>query len=65
MIDIENIVFDTVYNGLHELFPEANITSGYDEKKATYPAVIVRQTNNVPVRKEGKPHFRSQGIRSG
>ena len=49
MIDIENIVFDTVYNGLHELFPEANITSGYDEKKATYPAVIVRQTNNVPV----------------
>ena len=49
MIDIENLVFTTVYDALHTLFPEANITSGYDEKKAVYPAVIVRQTNNVPV----------------
>ena len=49
MIDIENLVFDTVYNGLIALYPEANITGGYDEKKAVYPTVIVRQTNNVPL----------------
>lgn len=49
MIDIENLVFNTVYGQLSALFPSANITTGYDEQKATYPTVIVRETNNVPV----------------
>ena len=49
MIDIENLVFNTVYDQLSALFPSANITTGYDEQKATYPTVIVRETNNVPV----------------
>ena len=49
MIDIENIVFDTVYNALNEQFPSVNITNGYDEQKAIYPTVIIRQTNNVPI----------------
>ena len=49
MIDIENLVFNTVYDGLNAQFPNANITTGYDEEKAIYPTVIVRQTNNVPV----------------
>ena len=49
MIDIENLVFDTVYNALHTLYPNVNITSGYDEKKAVYPAIYVRETNNTPV----------------
>jgi len=49
VIDIENLVFDTVYNALHALYPNANITGGYDEEKAIYPSVIVRQTNNVPL----------------
>ena len=49
MIDIESLVFDTVYNQLITLYPNANITAGYDEKKAVYPAVIVRETNNVPM----------------
>lgn len=49
MIDIENIVFDTVYNALNAQFPSVNITNGYDEQKAIYPTVIIRQTNNVPI----------------
>ena len=50
MIDIENLVFDTVYNGLHTSYPNANITAGYDEQNATFPTVVVRQTNNQPYR---------------
>lgn len=48
MIDIENLVFDTVYQRLQPLWPEANITAGYDEKRAQYPAVIIRETGNLP-----------------
>lgn len=48
MIDIEDLVFDTVYNQLSVTYPEANITAGYDEEMAVYPAVIVRQTANTP-----------------
>lgn len=50
MIDIENLVFDTVYNQLHPLFPDANITAGYDEHNAVFPTVIVRETGNIPYR---------------
>jgi hypothetical protein len=50
MIDIENLVFDTVYTGLHTSYPNANISSGYDEENAIFPAVVVRQTNNQPYR---------------
>ena len=48
MIDIENLVFDTVYNQLHVSFPNANITAGYDENTAVFPTVVVRQTNSQP-----------------
>ena len=48
MIDIENLVFDTVYNRLIVQFPEANITAGYDEKHAVFPTVIIREVGNVP-----------------
>ena len=50
MIDIENLVFDTVYNGLHTSYPSINITAGYDEENAIFPCVVVRQTNNQPYR---------------
>lgn len=50
MIDIENLVFDTVYTALHTSFPNANITAGYDEQNAVFPCVIVRQTNSQPYR---------------
>ena len=49
MIDIENFVFDTVYNALIQQYPSANITAGYDEKHAVFPAVVIRETGNVPV----------------
>ena len=48
MIDVESLVFNTVYDALHSQFPDANITAGYDEKEAVFPAVIVRETNNIP-----------------
>lgn len=51
MIDIENFVFDTFYNHLIVLFPNANITKGYDEHTAASLTVIIRETNNVPLRK--------------
>ena len=50
MIDIENLVFDTVYNQMLTLHPEANVTAGYDEQNAVFPCVVVRQTNNQPYR---------------
>ena len=51
MIDIENFVFDTFYNQLIELYPNANITNGYDEQNASSLTIIIRETNNVPLRK--------------
>ena len=48
MIDIESLVFDTVYNQLHSVYSQANITAGYDEKKAVFPCVVVREVGNVP-----------------
>lgn len=48
MIDIEDLVFDTVYNSLIQHYPSANITAGYDEKRAVYPAVVIREVGNVP-----------------
>ena len=50
MIDIENMVFDNVFNQLHALFPDVNITAGYDEEVAVFPTVIIRQTNSQPYR---------------
>lgn len=49
MIDIESKVFDTVYNAVHTAFPEARIDAGYIEQSATFPAISVVETNNVPV----------------
>ena len=48
MIDIESLVFDTVYNYLSPLYPAANITAGFDEKEESAMTIVVRETNNVP-----------------
>lgn len=48
MIDISNLVFDTVYTQLSVLYPDANITAGYDEKKIPGLNLVVRQTDNTP-----------------
>ena len=48
MISIENFVFDTVYSQLSVLHPEADISSGYEEKEASHLSVVIRETGNVP-----------------
>lgn len=48
MIDISNLVFDTFYSQLITSHPTANITAGYDEKKAGALNVVVREISNIP-----------------
>lgn len=48
MIDIDNFLFESFYNALVSEYPNANISSGYDEKKAVYPSVVLRVIGNVP-----------------
>lgn len=49
MIDVENLVFDTVFNGITAVYPNVMVCKGFIEETATYPCVVVRETNNVPV----------------
>ena len=53
MIDIGSKVFDTIYNAVKDnsAYPNADVTTGYDEKTAVFPCVVVRETNNQPYRK--------------
>lgn len=48
MIDISNLVFDTVYSQLASVHSDANITAGYDEKLADRLNVVIREAGNVP-----------------
>lgn len=48
MIDIESLVFDTFQKQFVILHQEADVTGGFDEEKATYPTVVVREINNQP-----------------
>ena len=49
MIDVENLVFNTVFDGVRAVFPDIAVTKGFIEESATFPSVVVRETNNVPV----------------
>ena len=49
MIDIENLVFDTVYNGVVSVHSNANVQKGFIEETAVFPCIVLRETNNVPV----------------
>lgn len=51
MIDIESKVFDTVYNAVIAVYPKADVTTGFDEHTATFPCVVVKETDNAPYRK--------------
>ena len=51
MIDIESKVFDMIYNAVTGSYPSADVTTGYDEKTATFPCVVVEEANNVPYQK--------------
>lgn len=50
MIDVENKVFDTVYNALIAHNPNIKVYGEAVEKSATFPAVTVAETDNYPYR---------------
>ena len=50
MIDIEDKVFDVIFNAVTAIYPEADVTTGYDETTAVFPCVVVSETNNQPLR---------------
>ena len=49
MINIENLVFNTVFDGVASVSASVPVTKGYIEENAEYPCIVVRETNNVPV----------------
>ena len=51
MIDIESKVFDTIFNAVTAIYPNADVTTGYDEKTAVFPCVVVEEINNQPYRR--------------
>ena len=51
MIDIENLVLDTVINGVHNVHQNLDVSKGFIEETATFPCIVLRETNNVPVQK--------------
>jgi len=52
MIDIESKVFDTIFNAVraNNAYPNADVTTGFDEKNAVFPCVVVEETGNSPYR---------------
>lgn len=52
MIDIESKVVDTIYNAVKDnsAYPDADVTTGYDETNAIFPCVVVEEVGNVPYR---------------
>ena len=51
MINIESKVFDTVFNAVTAIYPNADVTTGFDEKTAIFPCVVVEETDNAAFRK--------------
>lgn len=53
MIDIESKIFDTIFNAVkaENAYPDADVTTGFDEKIAVFPCVVVEETNNAPYRR--------------
>ena len=50
MIDIESKVVDTIYNAVkaNNAYPNADVTTGFDEKTAIFPCVVVEEVDNSP-----------------
>lgn len=51
MIDIGNKVFDTIFNAVKAEYPNADVTTGFDETSAIFPCVVVYEMNNAPLRR--------------
>lgn len=50
MIDIESKIVDTVFNAVIAQYPNADVTTGYDDTTAKFPCVVVEEANNSPYR---------------
>ena len=48
MIDIFDMVFDTLYSSLAVSYLNANITAGFDERKTAGLTIAIREIANVP-----------------
>lgn len=51
MIDIENKVVDTIFNAVKSEYPNADVTTGFDEANAIFPCVVIQEVNNAPLRR--------------
>lgn len=53
MIDIESKVVDTIFNAVKDnsAYPDADVTTGFDETTATFPCVVIEEVNNSPYRR--------------
>lgn len=51
MIDIENLVINTMIEGIHTVYPDISVSRGFIEETATFPCIVIRETNNIPVTK--------------
>lgn len=49
MIDIESKIVDTIFNAVTAIYPDADVTTGFDETTAIFPCVVVEETDNTPV----------------
>lgn len=49
MIDVENLVFDTVFNGVQTVRNDVTVNKGFIEEMAKFPCVVVHEIGNVPV----------------
>ena len=51
MIDIESKVVDTIFNAVTAVYPNADVTTGFDEDNAVFPCVVVEEIDNASYRK--------------
>ena len=51
MIDIESKIIDTIFNAVTSSYPNADITTGFDEKTAVFPCVVVQEIDNEAFRR--------------
>jgi len=51
MIDIEHKIVDTIFTAVTTSYPNADITTGFDEKTAVFPCVVIEEIDNVPYRR--------------
>lgn len=51
MVDIESKVVDTIFNAVTAVYPNADVTTGFDSKTAVFPCVVIEEVENTPFRR--------------